>query len=818
MRIQRLLSVLAFVFALHVSAATDPTYSSFREARPDGRSVAVTDFTIDRDAYHFTLTGTLNLLSPIGSVTPGAVFVGQGEYTLTPATSDEQRQLVLHTGDDKLTTLGDKFESAVFFDTTLVNQVQAAAGAPKTGTVSGEAARAFDDFLKRERKDFTTNFHIRVLQDLIDPLPQQLFFAFIRGRKFPPAILAVDPRGADSLRIFDISDGGEKTLLFVNDDMKGGIWYLAHLKNEYKAGSAAVVSHVADAERYQIETTIAPNAEISGNTIMTFTCMMAGRVLPIALARKLRVDDVQVSPAGAEPVWTAVPFIQEKAEEDADFAVVFPAPLKSGAKYLLKTTYHGIGKAVLTEAGDGNYTVGARVSWYPNVGSFRDVADFDLTFRYPAKGKNQIVAVGAEISNKVEGDQHISIWKSAHPLRVAGFNYGNFKKMTQVDDQSGVTVEVYTNPGEPDIIREINQALASSGDEGGFFGDAGGSIRVDTSRLAQAAFADGANTSRIGNLFFGPLPDKRIAITQQSAWFSGQSWPTLIYLPYLAFVGSTVRNMLGFGMDMAAFVDQVGAHEVAHQWWGHQVGWRSYHDVWLSEGFAEFTSGLVLQVRKGYGAYNDFYEKKRRTILERQRGARISSDQAGPITQGIRLSTWQDPQAYSIVVYEKGAYVLHMLRMAMMDPTRPNSDERFIEMMKDFASTYAGKNPSTIDFQHMVEKYITPKLKLTKDGKLDWFFDQWVRGTAIPRFSTKLDMHPSSAGKYRISGSITQSEVYDNFAAMVPLYVSYDKGSFAKLGDILIVGNSTKNLDVEVALPRQPRAVTINAMHDILAR
>ncbi len=814
MRASRLLTILAFVYAASLSAATDPTYSALRETRLDGRSIALTNFSFDRDVYHFTLNGSLNLLAPVNGATVGGVFVGQGEYTLTPATDDEKHQLAMNSGDDKLTALTDKFESAVFFDTALIKQ----AGEAKPGVANNDAVRAFDDFLKRERKDFKTNFHIRVLQDLIDPRPEPLFFAFIRGKRLAPAILAVDVRGADALRLFDIADGGEKTTLVVNDDTKGGIWYLAHLKSEYATSHAVVLQHIADADRYQIDTTIAANGEISGSTLMTFTCTLPGRVLPVSLAHNLRLDDVEVSPAEGAPAWAAVAFIQERADEDSDAAVIFLSPLKAGAKYVLKTTYHGVGKEVLRDAGDGNYTVGARDSWYPNVGSFQDVADFELTFRMPQKSKNQIVAVGNEITNKVEGDQRISIWKSTHPLRVAGFNYGNFKKTTHVDNESGMTIEVYTNPGEPDILRQINQALASSGDQEDAFFASGGSIRVDTTRLEQAAFADGANTTRTGNLFFGPLADKRIAITQQSAWFSGQSWPNLVYLPYLAFVGSTVRNMLGFGLDMAQFVDQVGAHEVAHQWWGHQVGWHSYHDVWLSEGFAEFTSGLVLEIRNGPGAVNAFYEHKRKNILEKQRAARISSDQAGPITEGIRLSTWQDPQAYSIIVYDKGAYVLHMLRMTMRDPSKKNPDDDFIAMMTDFATTYAGKDPSTADFQRMVEKHVTPGLKLTPDGKLTWFFDQWVRGTAIPRYVARLDAQPTSGGKYRISGTITQSEVPNDFAVVVPIYLSFDKGAFVKLGDVAVIGSSTKNIDVEVALPKAPRSVTINAMHDVLSR
>src|SRR5262249_50324874 len=149
------------------------------------------NFTFDRDVYHFTLNGALHLLAPVNGTTAGAVFVGQGEYTLTPATPEERRVLAINAADDKLTVLTDKFESAVFFDAALVKQ----AGEPKAGNPDPQAGVAFEDFLKRERKDFTTNFHLRVLQELLDPLDRPLFLAIVRGKKLPPAILAVDPRG-----------------------------------------------------------------------------------------------------------------------------------------------------------------------------------------------------------------------------------------------------------------------------------------------------------------------------------------------------------------------------------------------------------------------------------------------------------------------------------------------------------------------------------------------------------------------------------------------------------------------------------------------
>ncbi len=53
--------------------------------------------------------------------------------------------------------------------------------------------------------------------------------------------------------------------------------------------------------------------------------------------------------------------------------------------------------------------------------------------------------------------------------------------------------------------------------------------------------------------------------------------------------------MGGISAALTEFVDEVTAHEVSHQWWGHEVGWSSYHDQWLSEGFAIFSAGLFLQ-------------------------------------------------------------------------------------------------------------------------------------------------------------------------------------------------------------------------------
>jgi len=325
------------------------------------------------------------------------------------------------------------------------------------------------------------------------------------------------------------------------------------------------------------------------------------------------------------------------------------------------------------------------------------------------------------------------------------------------------------------------------------------------------------NTARTATAFFGAVADKHVSITQQSEWAFGQSWPQLIYLPYLAFIDGTTRNTLGLN-GATDFVDQVGTHEFGHQWWGHSVGWKSYHDQWLSEGFAEFTAALVIQQTGGWPKYNKFWENRRRYILERPAHGIVTNDAAGPISQGQRVASWQNGSAYDAMTYSKGAYVLHMLRMAMQDRSKPNPDGPFMEMMTDFAQTYAGKNASTADFQKIVEKHLPASMNLTRDGKIDWFFSQWVYGTTIPKLDSKFTVTDAGGGKYKISGTVTQSQVTDNFVSVVPIYLTFDKGAFAKIASLPMIGNSTKPIDFEAPLPRAPKGVTINNMHDVLAR
>jgi aminopeptidase N len=161
--------------------------------------------------------------------------------------------------------------------------------------------------------------------------------------------------------------------------------------------------------------------------------------------------------------------------------------------------------------------------------------------------------------------------------------------------------------------------------------------------------------------YFGKSPYEEIHITEQPDFNFGQSWPNLVYLPISAYTDSTQRWML-FGQinaKLTGFVQEVTPHEVAHQWWGHAVGWASYHDQWLSEGFAEFSAGLFLQQAVGAAwrkDYIEFWERLRQRILETNNYG-IAPNDAGPLWMGLRLISPRTEDAYQNVTYPKGAYV-----------------------------------------------------------------------------------------------------------------------------------------------------------------
>jgi aminopeptidase N len=310
------------------------------------------------------------------------------------------------------------------------------------------------------------------------------------------------------------------------------------------------------------------------------------------------------------------------------------------------------------------------------------------------------------------------------------------------------------------------------------------------------------NSLHLFNQYFGPVPFKTLAITQQPSSFYGQSWPTLVFMPYTAFLDKTTQHQLKLDDDRGsrAFLKEVGSHEIAHQWWGHLVGWKSYHDQWLSEGFAEYSAGLYVQAVEGEKKFRSFLETQRSDALQGSSNGEPPANSAGPIWLGHRLST-EKSRGAGRLIYSKGAYVLHMLRMMQYDFVRQD-DSRFARMMQDFVSAYSLKNASTEDFKSIVDKHF--------GQDMGWFFKQWVYGTEVPDITVEYSVTENAKGAL-LKGTIRQDGVSPNFLIRMPCLLKFAKGASA--GGFLAKGAATP---FEVQLPLVPESVEFNPLDAVL--
>ena len=159
------------------------------------------------------------------------------------------------------------------------------------------------------------------------------------------------------------------------------------------------------------------------------------------------------------------------------------------------------------------------------------------------------------------------------------------------------------------------------------------------------------------------------------------------------------------------FPDFFVAHELAHQWWGQAVGWRNYHEQWISEGFAQYFAALYAQHQRGDAVFAGVLRQMRRWAMN-------ESDQ-GPVALGYRLGHIKgDGRVFRALVYNKSAAVLHMLRRLV-------GDEVFFDGVRRFYAASRFKKVGTDEFKQAIEA--------AAGRPLDRFFDEWIFGFTLPR-------------------------------------------------------------------------------------
>ena len=776
-------------------------------------TLKIREVNIDRDALHLTLhRGIVAFLTPVLGRITGAVFIGDGEILVIPPNRIEKFQLNKFTNSPVLT---ERFSSAVlrFTDNTFDEIIRGAEEtvSPEPGELSLKSA--WGDAIR----SLSTNLNYRILQDLLATNPHPFFQASLNGRTQGWFEALFDERSYEPVLLGNVTH--EREINYAD------IWSSFSARPSKSGRPPASLDELSEYHMttVSVETTINEDALVTATARLDLKPTVEGeRLLPFELSRGLKVASVE------DGDHHPLDFFQNSLLEGHEIAqrgndviyVLLDRPTRKDEPLTLVFKYSG---DVITNLGDGIYFVGARGTWYPNHG-LSDAALYRLKFHYPAT--MTLVATGNLISETTEGGQKTSEWDSGCTIGVAGFNLGDYlTKGQKVDD---VDVEVFANRGLEAVVHNLQlrldqlraariaalQQSRSRNSPPPLFSDPVIFPSINTQTILTNVINDTASALQILESWFGPYPYKKLAISQIPGRF-GQGWPSLCYVSTLTFLPREQQLALGLNQDSQfTFSQLMRAHEIAHQWWGNMVGTQSYHDTWLMEGMANYAARIYAASKDTKeGGLTEAMRHLKFHLLEKDKEGQ-SIESAGPIWLGWRLYSSKSPTGYQEVVYGKGAWVLHMLRMMMRDP-QSQSDDRFIRTMKAFLTQFKNQAASTDDFKRTIEQHMIPAMDLDGNRKLDWFFDEWVKDVGIPEYQLTYSLSGSSEKGYMISGKILQSAVPPSFEMPVPIFAHYGNRA-VQVGVANVSGEETPFRIRLTGSKSRPSKITLNENESVL--
>jgi hypothetical protein len=234
----------------------------------------------------------------------------------------------------------------------------------------------------------------------------------------------------------------------------------------------------------------------------------------------------------------------------------------------------------------------------------------------------------------------------------------------------------------------------------------------------------------------------------------------------------------------SGFPDFFIAHELAHQWWGQAVGWRNYHEQWLSEGFAQYFAAMYAQHQRG--------DEEFASVLRQMRRWAVDTSDQGPVYLGYRLGHIRnESRVFRALVYNKGATVLHMLRRLV-------GDEAFFRGIRRFYWTARFHKAGTEDFREAMEK---------ESGRpLERFFERWIYGATLPKIKMSYRVEASEA-------VVHLEQIGDVFDVPLTLTVQYaDRKS-----ETVIVRVTEPIVDQRVPLSATLRSIEVSKDDGTLA-
>lgn len=574
----------------------------------------------------------------------------------------------------------------------------------------GEVARARALFDELSRKSYTLNLGDLTTErwSLLPPAGDVL--AELRTRRFGTLTYVRSIDDAEDVSLFDRARG-RNISVYASADR------LATRGRYYSEDDAAAY----DVLHYAIDVRVDPEREwISGRGSLRIKIRKDGlTTLSLKLAESLAVTSV------SSPMFGRL--LTLRISGQSSVLVSLPGQLPRDTELVLDVSYSGrlpaqsIDREALTVAADvqqvqaplpaieqpiliePRYLYSNRTYWYPQA-PVTDFATASLQVTVPAQ--YQVVASGSLMSAVVapeagqpgsRGDGRTVRFVADRPLRYLACIISRFAPVGRAQAQVpsiAAAAEVGVGSSQPSPARAVNVDV------------------VATPRLLRANRALPDRTARILEFYAGiigeaPYPDFSLA-TLDAELPSGHS-PAYFAIWNQPSIISTLSwrdDPVSLNGHPFFFL----AHEVAHQWWGQAIGWKNYHEQWLSEGLSQYFAALYAGHDRGPDTERDLFRQMRDSALDLSRH--------GPVHLGYRLGHIQsDGRIFRGLVYNKSAIVLHMLQRLI-------GPEAFTRGIQRFYRTHRFKKAGTDDLQKAFEAEAPQPL-----GR---FFDRWIHGFVVP--------------------------------------------------------------------------------------
>ena len=688
-----------------VAAPGLTTVEGLFRRRVNPAPLAARNLTITAEDLRLTLhDGSVFLVEGEMGVT-GLVLLGRGEMSFVPGPATEKGQLRIFAGSE---TLVAGFDSAFVRLNPGEYEIRASTKDLTPAAATPRRLRRAQEVVAREGPK-SVNLDLSALSP--DPwylVPQHGdFLAEVRTRKFGTLTYTRAATQVEDISLFDRENRRTISIYPSADRLAArGPTYNEDDLREY------------DVLDYNVEASVLPDRQFVDGRVRMRIRVRSEQLssLTLRLAETLTVRDLAAVEYGR--------LLYLRVTNQNTVIVNFPTTLLRDSEFTLVITYSGRvqpqdvdSESLQVAPADQNPEEGPaqfalersilwsnRSAWYPQ----NPISDYATALmRITVPGGFGVVATGDPRGTNdvtlrdiltLPADGKAFVFQASNPIRYLALVVSRFTRVGTVDvirpvpgpsGHARVRVTVDANPRQQAVGREL-------------LVDAEAIVRFYADLVGDAPYGS-ATVAVIENDLPGGHSPGYFAVLNNPLPSAHNTW----------------RN------DPASFLtfpEFFAAHELAHQWWGQAVGWRNYHEQWISEGFAQYFAALYARQSRGEKVFTDMLRQFRRWA--------VSESDEGPINLGYRLGHIKaEPRIFRALIYNKGAAVLHMLR-------RTVGDDVFFRALRRFYAEQRFRKAGTDDLRRAFE---------AESGRpLGRFFDRWIDGSEVPRLRYATRVAPGA--------------------------------------------------------------------------